>query len=74
MTSLHFAKRFHILNALTDLVQYAAMQRARHLRVKAAYKETVKELSALTPRELTDVGIRPYDIPAIARASAEQIQ
>jgi uncharacterized protein YjiS (DUF1127 family) len=47
---------------------------ARHLRVKAAYKETVKELSALTSRELTDIGIRAYDIPAIARASADKIQ
>ena len=74
MTTQIFGKRRIITNIIADIVQYMAQHRARQARVNAAYKQTVKELSDLTSRELADIGVRPYDIPAIARASAEQIQ
>ena len=34
---------------------------------RAAYDETVRELSALTNRELWDLGVDRHDIPRIAR-------
>lgn len=34
------------------------------------YRETVRELKALTPRELTDLGIRPTDISRLAREAS----
>lgn len=35
------------------------------------YRSTVKELSALSDRELDDIGIARCDIPSIARQSAD---
>jgi uncharacterized protein YjiS (DUF1127 family) len=40
------------------------------LRAHLRYRETVRELSALTDRELADVGISRYDITTVARAGA----
>ena len=34
------------------------------------YREAVRELSGLTDRELTDIGINRFDIAAIARQTA----
>ncbi|MEM6667162.1 MAG: DUF1127 domain-containing protein [Pseudomonadota bacterium] len=34
-----------------------------------AYRETRKELSSLTARELDDLGIAPFEIDAVARRS-----
>ena len=33
------------------------------------YRETVRELSGLTDRELEDIGISRYDIDALAKAT-----
>lgn len=40
------------------------------IRAYASYRETVRELSQLTDRELNDLGIARYDIDAIARSHA----
>jgi uncharacterized protein YjiS (DUF1127 family) len=37
------------------------------------YRETFKELSQLSNRDLADVGISRSDIPSIARQAAQQI-
>ena len=34
------------------------------------YRETVRELSGLTDRELEDIGVSRYDIDALARANS----
>jgi uncharacterized protein YjiS (DUF1127 family) len=41
------------------------------IRAYRRYHETVRELSHLSDRELTDLGIVRYDIPSIARTSAD---
>jgi uncharacterized protein YjiS (DUF1127 family) len=41
-----------------------------HLRAWLRYRETVRELSRLTNRELNDLGIRRSEIETIARAHA----
>jgi uncharacterized protein YjiS (DUF1127 family) len=40
------------------------------IRAYRRYRETVRELSHLSDRELNDLGISRYDIPNIARTSA----
>jgi len=40
------------------------------LRSYLRYRETVRELSQLTDRELSDLGISRYEIESIARAHA----
>lgn len=49
---------------LFDAIAEAAQQRA-------AYTQTVAELSALTDRELNDLGIARTDIQAIARKAVQ---
>jgi uncharacterized protein YjiS (DUF1127 family) len=48
------------------LVTYILSQIRAYLR----YRETVRELSQLGDRELSDLGIVRYDIPKVARTSA----
>lgn len=52
---------------LSDLAagfgQRRAQQRAQH----RAYRSTVRELTAMSHHELTDIGIHPADIHTIAR-------
>lgn len=43
---------------------------AGYLREQSRYRETVRELSRLSDRELDDLGINRVDIPAVARGSA----
>ncbi len=38
-----------------------------------AYQNTVRELDRLSAHELNDLGISRYDIPSIARQSAQKI-
>ncbi len=40
------------------------------IRAYRRYRETVRELSHLSDRELNDLGIVRYDIPSIARTAA----
>ena len=40
------------------------------IRAYLRYRETVRELSQLGDRELSDLGIAWYDIPNVARTSA----
>ncbi|WP_272859799.1 DUF1127 domain-containing protein [Paracoccus stylophorae] len=49
----------------------AAMQRMQENRArKAVYRQTVRELSALTTRDLDDLGISRAMIPHLAREAA----
>ena len=40
------------------------------IRAYLAYRETVRELSQLTDRDLSDLGITRFQIPSIAREHA----
>jgi uncharacterized protein YjiS (DUF1127 family) len=40
------------------------------IRAYLLYRETVRELSQLTDRELDDLGISRYEIDSVARAHA----
>jgi uncharacterized protein YjiS (DUF1127 family) len=40
------------------------------IRAYLAYRETVRELSQLTDRELDDLGIARFEIDAVARSHA----
>ncbi len=51
---------------LSDLTLGAAHRRAQD----RAYRSTVRELSALSSRDLADMGIQRADIHAIARQAA----
>lgn len=55
-----------IWQRLSDLNAGLAQSRAQH----RVYRSTVKELSVLSNRELTDIGIHPADIYDIARQGA----
>lgn len=44
---------------------------AAKVRAYFRYRETVRELSRLTDRELNDLGISRADIPYIARRAAQ---
>lgn len=43
-----------------------------HLRKRRAYRKTFDELHGMSSRELSDIGIAPYEIPDIARQQAER--
>ncbi len=43
---------------------------AAKVRAWFRYRETVRELSRLTDRELNDLGIARYEIPFVARTHA----
>lgn len=51
------------------LANLRAERKARAQR-NAVYRSTLRELQALTPRELADVGVAPSDIEDIARRAA----
>ncbi len=51
---------------LSDLRAELAERRAQD----RAYRKTVNELSAMSARDLTDIGIHPADIDRIARKAA----
>lgn len=55
-----------IWQRLSELTLGAAHRRAQ----QRAYHATVRELSALSHRDLTDMGIHPADIHAVARQAA----
>lgn len=40
------------------------------IRTFMRYRQTVRELSHLSDRELSDLGIMRWDIPSVARTSA----
>ncbi len=43
---------------------------AAKVRAYLRYRETVRELSRLSDRELNDLGISRYEIPFVARSHA----
>ncbi len=48
--------------------------RMRHFFARqAAYRQTSRELSALSDRELNDIGLSRYDIHRIAMQSADMV-
>lgn len=51
---------------LSDLNASLAQRRAE----RRAYRSTVRELSAMSSRDLTDIGVHPADIHDIARQAA----
>lgn len=55
-----------IWQRLSDLKASLAQRRAQH----RTYLSTVRDLSALSSHELTDIGIHPADIHDIARQGA----
>jgi uncharacterized protein YjiS (DUF1127 family) len=55
-----------IWQRLSDLTSSLGERRAQ----QRTYRSTVRELSALSHRDLTDLGIHPADIHAIARQAA----
>lgn len=60
----------HIFGNITE-----ALQKARaSLRKRNEVKRTVRELSALTDRELNDMGIARGDIYSIARGHADSVR
>ena len=60
------------LNAqtLVTRVQAAVVALKQAARRRAVYKRTVRELNALNPREMTDLGIHPAMIHDVAREAA----
>lgn len=57
---------FHVFaHAMDRLRSNMAAQR----KARAAYNKTHRELSAMSTRELTDIGIDRADIPTVAAAS-----
>ena len=55
-----------IRQRLSDLAAGFGQRRAQH----QVYRTTVRELSALSNRDLADMGIHAADIPTIARQAA----
>jgi uncharacterized protein YjiS (DUF1127 family) len=56
--------------SLADRISgFIALTKANLAR-RAVYNQTVRELLILSDRELADLGISRYDIPAIAREAA----
>ena len=51
---------------LSDMTASLAQRRSQH----RAYRSTVSELTAMSHRDLTDIGIHPADIHTIARQAA----
>lgn len=51
---------------LSDLAAALAERRAR----RQAYLSTLRELNAMSSRDLLDVGVHPADIQAVARQAA----
>jgi uncharacterized protein YjiS (DUF1127 family) len=62
-----------------DLDEATALNRVRRLYAKGAewwqehraYNQTINELSALSDRDLSDIGISRADIPSIARQTSK---
>jgi uncharacterized protein YjiS (DUF1127 family) len=56
--------------SLADRISgFIALTKANLAR-RAVYNQTVRELLILSDRELADLGISRYDIPAVAREAA----
>lgn len=53
-----------------DRVRRLYARGAEWLQERRAYNETLSELSALSDRDLADIGVARADIPAIARETA----
>ena len=60
------AASFSLADRFSGMVARMKAELAR----RAVYNQTVRELAALTERELADLGISRLDIPAVAREAA----
>jgi uncharacterized protein YjiS (DUF1127 family) len=66
MTYTTHAARASLWERLSELRVSVAEHRAQH----RAYRSTLAQLSAMSNRDLTDIGIHPADIDRIAREAA----
>lgn len=66
MTTMTQSRPASIWQHLSDLNAARSERRARYL----AYRSTLKQLNALSSRDLTDIGIHPADIERIAEEAA----
>ncbi|HVG48880.1 MAG TPA: DUF1127 domain-containing protein [Rubellimicrobium sp.] len=55
-----------IRQRLSDLAAGLAQRRAQ----RQAFRSTLRELSAMSSRDLLDIGIHPADVHAVARLAA----
>ena len=58
------------VSTLITRVQAAIVALKQAARRRAVYRRTVRELNALTAREMTDLGIHPSMINDVAREAA----
>lgn len=56
--------------SLADRFSGAIAQLKVMIARRAVYNQTVRELGVLTDRELADLGLSRFDIPAVAREAA----
>ncbi len=60
------AANFSVADRFSGLLAQLKVTIAR----RAVYNQTLRELNVLTDRELADLGLSRYDIPAVAREAA----
>lgn len=53
-----------------DLVRHPLSNLQRHVQRRRVYVQTLRELTALTDRELADLGLHRLMIPAVAKDAA----
>lgn len=63
--------RPHFLHSTFAAVAGVTARVAENRRRNAAYKKTFNELSAMTSRDLADIGLSRFDIPRIAAEAAD---
>jgi len=56
--------------ALRDLLLHPLSNLHRHVQRRRVYVQTLRELTALSDRELSDLGLHRLMIPAVARDAA----
>lgn len=57
-------------NGLSDRVRHGMAKIGNWLQARRSYYNSVAELSAMSDRDLADIGISRSDIPAVARQAA----
>ncbi len=70
MTSITHT-RPHFLHSTLTAVAGVTARFAENRRRNAAYNKTFNELSAMTSRDLADIGLSRFDIPRIAAEAAD---
>ena len=70
--SFYLAPRHNLLQRSMEAAMTALKSISEKLSTWRRYRDAVRELSQLSDRELSDIGIRRGDIEIIARRSATQ--